>query len=173
MKYKNLILTVLIVFMTSGCSLIPRITMDTPNTLPQSVAKSKVKFKCSGRIDYYEDGTVKSCTKGYSAYSQGYNKQERKMTIVERIKGFINGLIGWGFWGFVLLAFLCPSLIGLIAGRILEATGGVAKATLTAVSRAVQSVRKNGKDLNTELESELDKNQKDYIAYLKDKEKIK
>jgi len=171
---KQYILLLMTCFMLSGCSsILPRITMDTPNTLPQSVVKSKAKFKCSGRIDYYKDGTVKSCTKGYSAFDQGYNKQERKMTIVERVKSFINGLIGWGFWGFVLLVFLCPSAIGLITGRILEATGGVAKTTLTAVSRAVQSVRKNGKDLNTQLDSELDKDQKDYIAYLKDKENIK
>ena len=100
----------------SGCgSLIPRITMDTPNTLPQSVVKSKAKYKCKGRIEYYEDGTVKTCSKGFYAYDQGYNKQERKMTIVERFKSFINRLAGFGFWGFILLVLLCPSLIGLVA----------------------------------------------------------
>ena len=95
------------------------------------------------------------------------------MTFTERVKSYINSLMGFGFWGLVLIVILCPSLIGLVVGRILEATGGVAKATLTSVSRAVQQARKQGKDINVALDSELDKDQKRYIAELKDKEKIK
>ncbi len=170
---KKIILLICAVFILSGCSLIPRLTFDTKNTVPQQIEKSSEKFKCSGKIEYYPDGTVKSCTKGYYSSQNIYNKQERKMTFTERIKSMINRLVGFGFWGVVLLFFLCPSLIGLILGRLIEATTGVAKSTLTAVSRAVQGARKNGKDLNIALESELDKNQKDYIAYLKNKEKIK
>lgn len=164
----------LMCILLSGCaSLIPRLTFDTKNTVPQQTEKSKAKFKCSGKIEYYPDGKVKSCSKGYYSQESTYNKQERKMTFTERIKSMINSLAGWGFWGLVLLFILCPSLIGLVLGRLIEGATGVAKTTLTAVSRAVQGARKNGRDLNTALESELDKNQKDYIAYLKNKEKIK
>ncbi|KKM69422.1 hypothetical protein LCGC14_1450980 [marine sediment metagenome] len=151
MKYKNLIL-IMMCFILSGCgSLIPRITMGTPNTLPQSVVKSKAKTKCSGRIDYYENGTVKSCTKGYSGYDQGYNKQERKMTIIERVKSFINGLMGWGFWGLLLLFILCPSLIGMVVGRLIEGTVGVTGKALKATVSAISKAKKNGKNYTEEL----------------------
>jgi len=170
---KKIILLFLMCFMLSGCSLLPRVSFDTPNTVPQSTDKSKAKYKCSGTILYYEDGTVKSCSKGYYSYHQNYEKKERKMTVTERVKSFINSLVGWGFWGIVLIVILCPSLLGIIAGRLLEATGGIAKTTLNKVTKAVQQARKNGKDLNTALDTELDEKNKKYIATLKDKEKIK
>ena len=170
---KKLIVLFLMCFALTGCSLLPRVTFDTPNTLPQSTDKSSAKFKCSGKIEYYEDGTVKSCSKGFYQYQTNYQKQERKMTITERVKSYINALAGWGFWGVVLIIILCPSLLGIIVGRVLEATGGIAKTTLNKVAKAVQEARKNGKDLNVALESELDEKNKKYIADLKTKEKIK
>jgi hypothetical protein len=173
MKKTNLIVILILGIFLSGCSLIPRITMDTPNTLPQAIDRSTTKYKCAGKIEFNDDGSVKACSKGYYNYETNYQKKERKMTIVERIKSFINNLVGWGFWGVVLLVILCPSLVGLILGRVLEATGGVAKATLSSVVNAVQQARKQNKDLTVALDSELDKKQKIYIKNLKVREKIK
>ena len=147
-------------FMLSGCSLIPRITMDTKNTLPQSLAKSKAKYKCSGKVEFNENGSVKSCSKGYYSYDETYNKQERKMTIVERIKGFINGLIGWGFWGLLLLMLLVPSLGGMIIGRIIEGTIGITGQALKSTVKAIGKAKKNGGNFMEELDKEHNKDKK-------------
>jgi len=163
----------LICFMITGCSFLPRFTFDTPNTVPQSVDKSKAKEVCKGKAEWDDLGNIKSCSKGYYRYDEGYTKQERRMTIVERIKSFINNLAGWGFWGFVVLLILCPSLLGLIAGRIIEGTVGLAKKTLDSTIRAVQKARKQNVDLNVALSSELDTENKKYIAKIKEQEKIK
>lgn len=149
---KKLIIILAMVMSLSGCSLLPRFTFDTPNTVPQSTEKSKAKYKCSGKIDYYEDGRVKSCSKGYYAYDETYNKKERKMTWIERIKSFVNALKGWGFIGFVILLFLCPSLIGLIAGRLIEGTVGVTGAALKSTVRAIKRAKRNGGDFMDELD---------------------
>lgn len=143
---------VAMVFVLSGCSLIPRVTFDTPNTLPQQTEKSKAKYKCSGKIDYYEDGSVKSCSKGYYAYDESFNKQERKMTFTERVKSMINGLVGWGFWGIVALVILCPSLVGLIAGRLIEGTVGIAGKALKSTVSAIKRAKRNGGHFMEELD---------------------
>ena len=170
---KKLIMLILFSFMLCGCSLIPRITYDTKGTVPQSIDKSKVKEKCSGKAEWDELGNIKSCSKGYYRYDEGYNKQERRMTIIERVKSFINNLAGWGFWGFVLLLILCPSVIGLIFGRLIEGTVGIAKKTLNSTIRAVQKARKQNTDLNIALSSELDTENKKYIVKVKEQENIK
>jgi hypothetical protein len=154
---KKIIMLVLMCFVLSGCSLIPRLTFDTENTVPQQTEKSKAKYKCSGKIDYYEDGRVKSCSKGYYAYDETYNKQERKMTITERVKSMINSLMGWGFWGFVLLLILCPSVIGLVAGRLIEGTVGVTGKALRSTVRAIKKAKRNGGNYMEELNKEHNK----------------
>lgn len=170
---KNIILILMTTLFLSGCSLIPRITMDTPNTLPQSLNKSKVKEVCKGKAEWDELGNIKSCSKGYYKYDENYDKKERKMTITERVKSFINSLVGFGFWGIVLLLILCPSLLGLIVGRLIEGVTGIAAKTLKSTVKAVQDARKNGTDLSTALAIEQDKKEKEYIAQLKEKEGIK
>jgi len=150
---KKLIVILAIVLMTSGCStLIPRITMDTPNTVPQATEKSKAKYKCSGKIEYFEDGAVKSCSKGYYAYDEAYNKKERRMTIVERFKSFINGLVGASFWIFVALIVFAPSLIGFVIGKLVEGTIGITGATLKATARAIKRAKNNGGNFMEELD---------------------
>lgn len=154
---KKFILLICMTMLLSGCSLLPRITMDSPNTLPQSVVKSKAKYKCSGKIDYYEDGTVKSCSKGYYAYDEAFNKQERKMTFTERIKNIINSFVGWGFWGLLLLFILCPSLIGLVLGRLIEGTVGITGKALKSTVKAISKAKRSGKSVTEELAKEHDK----------------
>ena len=94
------------------------------------------------------------------------------MTIVERIKSFINNLAGWSFWIFVALLFLCPSAIGFIFGRVIEGIFGIGKKALDSTVRAVQKARNGGVDLDTALSSEQDTDVKKYIAKIKDEKKI-
>lgn len=173
---KKFILLILACFIFSGCSLLPRVTFDTPNTLPQSTDKSKAKYKCSGKIEYYEDGTVKSCSKGYYSYQQNFEKKERKMTIVEKVRSFFNAILGWGIPGVIVLCLLFPSLftvIGTIIGRAIEGAFGASVTVLKRVGKAIQKTRKQGANLDHALSEELDEKDKIYIRKMKDKENIK
>ena len=59
-----LTLTVLVTALLSGCSaLIPRITMDTKNTVPQQTEKSKSVEKCKEGVVIGESGFIVSCKK--------------------------------------------------------------------------------------------------------------
>jgi len=169
---KIFMLLLLICFTLTGCSLLPRLSFDTPNTVPQSVDKSKAKAVCKGEAKFNEVGDMTYCSKGYYNYEEGYQKVERKMTIVERIKNFFNGLMGMSFWIIVALLFLCPSLLGLIGGRLIEGTFGVATTVGKRLIKAIQKTRKSGKDLNDTLDAELDVKDKQYIRKIKDKNEI-
>jgi hypothetical protein len=169
----KIILLFLISVSTLGCNLIPRINFNNPNSVPQSIDQSKTKETCKGEIKFDENGNITSCTKNYYRYTDNYEKKERKMTITEKIKNFINNLVGWGFWGLLLLLILCPSLIGLIIGRLAEGTIGITGKTLRSIIKGVQDARKNGKDLDTALAIELDEENKKYINKIKIEERIK
>ena len=170
---KRLIIIFLSCFLLTGCSLLPRVTFDSPNTVPQSVNKSKAKNVCKGEAKFDSLGNITYCSKGFYLYEEGYNKEERRMTIVERIKSFINNLAGWSFWIFIALIIFCPSAIGFIVGRILEGATGIASTVGKRLMKAIQKTRKENKDLNQSLEAELDEKDKQYIAKVKEKEKIK
>lgn len=169
---KILMIIISCLFLT-GCSLIPKVSFNSPNTVPQATEKSTVKETCKGETIMNENGDIVSCSKNYYNYEKNYEKKERRMTIVERIKSFINNLMGWGFWGLIALVIFCPSLIGFIFGRIIEAVGGIANKSLKATVSAIQKTRKTGKDLNTSLDAEMDADVKKHIAKLKEKENIK
>lgn len=173
---RKLIIVGVLAFILSGCSFLPRLTFDTPNTVPQSVVKGKVKEVCKGNATWDEVGNIKSCTKGYYRYDESYNKEERKMTIVERVKSFINNILGWGIPGLIVICVLFPgafTIIGTIIGRLFEGAYGAATVALKRVAKAVQNTRKRGTDLDTSLASELDEKDKQYIRKIKDKENIK
>jgi len=170
---KKVFLLLCIGFCLSSCSFLPRLSFDTPNTVPQSVDRSKAKAVCKGEAKFNEVGDMTYCSKGYYNYEEGYQKVERKMTIVERIKSFINSLIGWGFWGLLLLVILVPGLAGGFIGRLIEGTIGIAKKSLDATVRGVQKARKSDKDLNDSLSAEQDADVKKYIAKLKEQGNIK
>ena len=169
---KKVFLLLCIGFCLSSCSFLPRLSFDTPNTVPQSVDRSKAKAVCKGEAKFNEVGDMTYCSKGYYNYEEGYQKVERKMTIVERIKSFINSLMGMSFWIIVALLFLCPSLLGLIGGRLIEGTFGVATTVGKRLIKAIQKTRKSGKDLNDTLDAELDVKDKQYIRKIKDKNEI-
>jgi hypothetical protein len=171
--YALLIMSTL--FLT-GCSLVPRMTFDTPNTVPQLLNKGKVKEVCKGKAEWDELGNIKSCSKGYYKYNEQYNKEERKMTIVERVKSFFNKILGWGIPGLIIICFIFPgafTLIGTLIGRALEVAYGASSQILKRVAKAIQKVRKQGADLSTELSKELDVKDKKFISDLKEKENIK
>jgi hypothetical protein len=173
---KKLFILFTLCFMLSGCSILKSVVAPlTPvkNTIPQSTDKSKSKYTCAGVIDYYEDGTVKSCSKGFYAYQENYTKQERKLNLKERVAQFITRSSGYLLIGIILLVIFVPGALGFILGRVLEAIYGIAKVTLNKVTKAVQRSRKEGKDLNEALSAELDEKQKLYIQELKNKEHIK
>ena len=171
---KQILCISLILCICCGCSL-PRFTFDTPNTVAQSVEKEKAKEICKGNAAWDELGNIKTCSKGYYRYAELYNKAERNMTLVERVRSFFNKIFGWGIPGLIIICVLFPgafTIIGTILGRLFEGAYGVARQTLNKVARAVQQTRKNGADLNTALDTSLDQKHKDYIKKVKTQEKI-
>lgn len=176
MKVKKLIILIMMSFMLTGCSLAKAIIAPfkpTQNTLPQQIEQSKNKVICKGEYKLDENGTVIYCSKGYFGYESNYEKKERKMTIVEKIKNYINNLMGYAFWIFLALVILCPSALGFIGGRIIEGIFGIGKKALDATVRGVQDARKKGIPLDTALGIKQDDDVKLYIAKLKEDEKIK
>jgi len=170
---KKLFGLILIVLMTSGCSLIPRLNFGTPGTVPQAIERSKAKDICKGKAEFNENGDMTYCSKGYYSYAENHSKKERKMTFTERVKQFINNLVGASFWIFVLLIVLVPGLLGTVLGRIIEGTVGMTGKALKSVVAGVQKARKQGKELNDALEAETDNDVKKYIRELKERENIK
>ena len=170
---KNLILIMLTSFCLTGCSFLPRLTTDSPNSVPQAVDKSKAKESCKGKAVWNENGDMISCSKGYVDYTESYNKKERSYTLGEKIGNFFRKL---SVLMIILLAIgiIFPVLgIGTFIGRIFEGSFGIAKQALDGVARGVQRVRTRGEDINIALDSELDEKHKRYIRQLKDKENIK
>jgi len=171
---KNLILSIIaVMFLSSGCSLIPRITMDSKGTTPQATQKSKVKESCKGETVMNEQGDIISCSKGYKNFEQNYVKEERSYTFKEKIINFFRGLMGWSFWIVVGLCFLLPTTAGLLIGRVIEGAVGISTNALKSVVTAVQRARKQGKPLDEALDAELDVKFKKYIRQLKEKKGIK
>jgi hypothetical protein len=164
---------IIVVFLFSGCSLIPRITMDKAGTTPTSTVKSQKKESCTGSYTVDASGKIITCTKGYSNYENNYSQKERILTLQEKIVNFFRGLVGWGFWGVIALVILCPSLLGLIAGRLFEGVYGIGTKAFRQVSAAVQKVKDQTPSLVTALEASTDKDIKKFIKEFKDKNNIK
>lgn len=173
---QKLIVILMLCFLTTGCSLVKTITApfkSVQNTLPQQTDRSKLKETCKGEVKFNEQGDIIYCSKGYYNYQENFAQKERKLTIKEKVIQFFEQLSGHLFWIVILLVILCPSLLGVVAGRIIEGTVGLAKKTLDSTVRAVQKARKQNVDLNIALSSELDTENKKYIAKIKEQEKIK
>jgi hypothetical protein len=166
---------VMVVFLFSGCGVLKAMTAPfraTPGTVPQSKIEAKAIVKCTGELSISKDGVI-TCSKGYYSYNTDSNVQERKLTIVERIKGFVNNLMGISFWLVLALIFLCPSLLGLIAGRLFEGVYGIGSKALRQVSAAIQKVKDTTPSLVTALEASTDENVKVFIDNFKKQNGIK
>ena len=172
---KKLILIALLVMPLMGCSVLKTITAPfrtTPGTVPQSKIEAKAIVKCTGELSISKEGVI-TCSRGYYSYNTDSNVQERKLTIVERIKGFVNNLMGWSFWIVLALLFLCPSLLGLIAGRLFEGVYGIGTKAFRQVSAAIQKVKDTTPTLVTALEASTDEDVRKFIKEFKDKNNIK
>lgn len=169
----NILIILILCFNLVGCSLLPKLNFNTTGTTPQSIDQSKAKDICKGETKFDENGKIIYCSKGYYSYSENYNKEERKYTLKEKIINFFRNLAGWGFWIAIALVIFCPSLLGLIVGRIIEGTVGLTGKALKSTIKAIQNVRKNGKNLDEALATEQDLDVKEYIKDLKNKENIK
>lgn len=176
MKKSRLIIILLSCMMLQGCSLVKTIASpfkSFKSALPQQTDKSKAKETCKGQSEFNDNGDMISCTKGYYNYAENFAQKERKLTLKEKIIQFFEHLSGYFFWIAIALVFLCPSALGFIAGRIIEAVAGIGSKSLKATVKAIQKARKDGKDINEALASEQDSDVKQYIAKLKQKENIK
>ena len=164
---------VIAIFLFSGCSLIPRITMDKAGMTPTSTVKSQKKESCAGAYTVDSTGKIISCSKGYSNYENNYSQKERILTLQEKIINFFRGLVGWGFWGIVALIFLCPSLLGLIAGRLFEGVYGIGTKAFRQVSAAIQKVKSESPALIDALEKSTDTDVRAWIDNFKKTNNIK
>lgn len=170
---KRIILLLVLCFGLTGCSLLPRITYDKSGVTPTSTNKSKKVESCEGAYKVDDNGRIISCSKGYKNYEDSYSQKERVLTLQEKLANFIRSLAGWGFWGVILLVILCPSLIGLIAGRLIEGVYGIGAKAFKQVSVAIQKVKSDSPNLVDALEKSTDSDVRLWIEDFKKKNGIK
>jgi hypothetical protein len=170
---KQILIILFLCFGLTGCSLIPRITMDKAGTTPTSTQKSQKKESCAGSYTVDSTGKIISCSKGYNNYESNYSQKERILTLQEKIVNFFRGLVGWGFWGVVILVILCPSLLGLIVGRLFEGVYGIGAKAFKQVSTAIQKVKDTTPSLVDALEKSTDTDVRLWIEDFKKKNNIK
>ena len=135
------------IILLSGCSLLPRLTFDRPNTVPQTTEKSE-------RHIYHKtkDGEV------FKLDEKNYVQQERKLTLQERLANFIANLKGWFFWIFLALLFFCPTAIGGIIGWIVNSVTSIYKKALNSTVTAIQIAKNTDGDYLKALNIEHNKN---------------
>jgi hypothetical protein len=158
---------VMVVFLFSGCSVMKAISApfkNTVSTVPQSSVQGKSIIKCNGELTISKEGVI-TCTKGY--YSFDYNSN-----IQERIQ-FFNNLMGWSFWVVLGLLFLCPSVLGLIVGRLFEGVYGMGAKAFKQVSTAIQKIKDTTPTLVDALEKSTDADVRAWIDEFKKKNNIK
>jgi len=164
---KKLIILMLCIPMLYGCSLLKVISApfkSQVSTVPQSTKQGKAIIKCTGDLKIAKDGSI-TCSKGFYSYDQNSEVKERKLSIKEKVIQFFNNLVGWSFWGLVLIIFLCPSLIGLIIGRIFNATNIAFSQTVAAIKAFRQKASIEEKErLDAFLRAEQDAKTKQLVA---------
>lgn len=172
---KKLILIMMLIMPLMGCSVLKTMVApfrSTPGTVPQSKIEAKAIVKCTGELSISKDGVI-SCSQGYYSYNTDSNVQERKLSLVEKIKGFVNNLMGISFWLFLVLLILCPSLLGIIIGRVFEGIYGIGTKAFRQVSSAIQKVKNTTPSLVTALEASTDEDVRAFIKTFKEKNNIK
>ena len=147
---KNLILLLCVVLMISGCSLLKIASSPFKNTVskvPEKIQKLKGKDKCGGKIEFYPNGSIKSCTKGYYKSEETYNKEERKLKWREKISQFILNAQGYLLWAVIIMVALSLSGFGWVIGAIfsvVRGTGRVARDLVRGISKGKKYIRRNG-----------------------------
>ena len=122
-------------FIFSGCSLLPRLTFNTPGTVPKSTEKSLKDVRCQGELKINQDTGEVSCTKGFYSKETDYKQIERKFTLAEMVGNFIRGLAGWSFWLIVIVLLLVPGAAGWLIGRVCNIFHSALTGTVSAISR--------------------------------------
>ena len=162
-----LLIMLLCIPMLTGCSLLKVISAPFKNSVsnvPQSSIQGKSIIKCTGELNIAKNGTI-TCTKGYYSYDQNSEIKERKLSIKEKVVQFFNNLAGISFWAIIALIFLCPSLIGLIIGRVFNATNIAFTQTVAAIKAFRQKVSTEEKErLDAFLRAEQDAKTKQLVA---------
>lgn len=158
MKRYAVLLVMVLLF--SGCSVLPRITFDRPNTVPQKTEKVQKVVRCKGDIELDDLGRVISCKGGFYSTEKTYNQEERKLTLKERFLNFLANLKGYFFWVVVLLFFFAPGVLSFILGRFIEGVFGVSRKALESTVRAIKKAKSNGGQYLKELEEEHNKDPK-------------
>lgn len=154
---KKLIYLLCIIFMISGCSLLKIASSPFKNTVskvPEKIEKSKLKDKCNGNATFYQDGSIKSCTKGYYKYEETFNKVERKLKWREKISQFFLNAKGYLLWGAGISIALVLSGFGWVFGAIWSAIRGAGKVAkemsrvagdlVRGISKGKKYIRSNG-----------------------------
>lgn len=133
------------IFLT-GCSILPRVTFDRPNTVPQKVEKSQKTMRCKGEIKLDDIGRVVSCGKDFYSHENSFNQSERALTFKEKILNFFANLQGYFFWIALVLIIFFPGVIGWLIANVFNG----ARTALTSVVRGIQKAKANGVNLSPE-----------------------
>ena len=135
----------------SGCSFLKVASApfkSTKSTVPQTIDKGKKIYKCKGDVTFDGNGKVLSCKGGYDSNEEYFIQSERKLTIREKIKAFIDKLTGWTLWAFLISIVLTFMGCGVLVSNFWNSVFGVGnkalKALLNGISKGKQYVRENG-----------------------------
>lgn len=147
---KKLLLLFCIILSCSSCSMIPRFTFNRPGVTPQKEEYTKTCHTKRNGLNFF--GIIQ-LGKLVTVCTQEKNKEERVFTWQERVANIVRNASGILFWGGLALLIFCPSVIGLILGRVFNGSRRALESTVAAISRA----KKNGGNFMVELEKEHSK----------------
>lgn len=166
----KILVLVMVVFLFSGCSVVKWATQPFKNTVsnvPQTINKLRTKAMCQGETKFNDQGEIIYCSKGYFKYNENNSIKERTLTVKEKIIQLLNNLMGWSFWIVLGLLFLCPSILGVIAGRLFEGIYGMGAKAFKQVSAAIQKVKDTTPTLVDALEKSTDTDVRAWIDNFK------
>ena len=150
MNKKILILMMVLVFMSPGCSLLKIASQPFKNNIvkvPERIEKAERKISCKGEIELDSMGRVLKCGKNYYSYEKTFNQEERKLKMREKISQFIMNAQGYFLWLVVALIALTLSGFGWIIGAVfsvIRGTGRVARDLVRGISKGKRYIRSNG-----------------------------
>jgi hypothetical protein len=153
---KNIVFIVLVCLTISGCSLIPKFSFSSNNSVPQATEKTRKIVKCNGEMMLNDIGTVASCTSGFYSNETNYSQKERTMTLFERIGAFFAGLRG--FLGVLILISIVMVFMGMggLVVSIWQGMFGIAgkaiKSTVEAIKAAKERIKANPSDSSAFLD---------------------
>lgn len=175
---KKMIILFILCFIFQGCSLLKVVSSPfqaTKNSVPQSTQESKEKENCKGTAIFNEDGSIKSCSKGYSNFAQNYEQKERKLNWQERIAQFFTKTAGYLVILIIVGGILsCMGLGGLFTSFVMGATnvGVTGMKGIVQIMKAIQKTKEDNTTLIDALEKSTDEDVKLWIKEFKQKNNI-